>query len=167
MYNEIICPLGLLCVVCFDIMGRDESEAFGHIGMMLRRYRANTARRARPGIIRKEISMKRRIISVIALTLCALIAALSFTACGGKNELIGSWDSVEAPGSVYTFEEGGSGNLNSSGMVMNFTYTTGNGKISITYEGSTSAQTVEYSIKGSVLTLTDPETGSTLTYNKK
>ena len=115
--------------------------------------------------------MKRTIISVIALTLCLLFAASCFVACGGsdngKSALIGSWDSVEAPGTVYTFNEDGSGTLDASGTVLKFTYTDKDGKLDLTYEGTTAPLTSTYTIKDSVLSVTDDSTQTTLTYKKK
>ena len=113
--------------------------------------------------------MKRTTISGIALTLCVLFAASCFAACGsgGKTALIGSWESIEAPGTVYTFNEDGTGTLDASGAVMNFTYTDKDGKLDITYEGASAPQTSTYTIKDGVLSITDNATQSTLTYNKK
>lgn len=119
--------------------------------------------------------MKRTTISVIALTLCVLFAASCFAACGGSNggsdngtaSIIGSWDSIEAPGTVYTFNKDGTGVLDASGVTMYFTYVDKDGKIELTYEDTSSAQISEYTIKDDVLSLKDAEMGTTLTYKKK
>lgn len=118
--------------------------------------------------------MKRTTISVIALTLCLLFAASCFAACGSSNgsdnnksALIGTWESVEAPGTSYTFGEDGKGSLDANGSVMNFTYTDKDGKLELTYDGTSSAQVSNYTIKDNVLSITDAEYGTTLTYNKK
>ena len=115
--------------------------------------------------------MKRTTVSIIALTLCVLFAASCFAACGSangaKSALIGSWDSVEAPGTVYTFNEDGTGTLDASGAVMNFTYTDKDGKLDLTYEGTSAPVTNTYTIKDNVLSITDDAMQTTLTYNKK
>lgn len=115
--------------------------------------------------------MKRTTMSVIALTLCVLFAASCFAACGstnnGKSALIGSWESAEAPGTVYTFNADGTGTLDANGSILNFTYTDKDGKIEYTYEGSGTPQTDEYTIKDNVLSLTSADYGTTINYNKK
>ena len=111
--------------------------------------------------------MKRTVISMIALTLCVLLSASCLAACGAKSALIGSWDSIEAPGTVYTFNADGSGTLDASGSVLKFTYTDKDGMLTLTYEGSSTPQTSAYTVKDNVLSLTDTEYGTTLTYKKK
>ena len=113
----------------------------------------------------------KKILSVIL----ALALVLCFAACGsangssdnGASSIIGSWDSIEAPGTVYTFNEDGTGALDASGVIMNFTYVDKDGKVEITYEGTDTALVCEYTVKDNVLSLIDTEMGTTLTYNKK
>lgn len=111
--------------------------------------------------------MKRKTISVIALALCVLMMALSFAACGSKNPLVGTWESVEAPGTSYIFNKDGSGALDASGTTMNFTYTVKDDTVEITYEDTSTAIVNTFRIEGSTLSLTDKEYGTILTYTKK
>lgn len=119
--------------------------------------------------------MKKSTISVIALILCALFATCCFTGCGSTTEantnnstsaIVGSWDSNEAPGTVYTFNEDGTGALSGDGYELTFTYTEKDGTVELTYEGA-SVQIYEYTIENDTLSLTDVEIGSAITYSKK
>ena len=123
--------------------------------------------------------MKRKLFTVIALTLCVLMTALCLTACGGKESndveadgtksaLLGAWSSVEAEGTGYTFGEDGKGTWDlGDGLTTNFTYVDNGTSVEITYEGTSVAQIWEYAIDGNNLTMTDTDTGSVLTYTKK
>lgn len=118
--------------------------------------------------------MKRKWISTLALTLCVLMTVLCFAACGssdssesGSTALVGTWESVEAPGNAYIFYEDGTGAWDMSGTKMNFTYEDKGTTIEITYEGVSSALVYDYTIEGSKLTTTDHDTGTILTYAKK
>ena len=124
--------------------------------------------------------MKRKLFTVIALTLCVLMTALCLTACGGKGSgdaaaddarsaLLGTWSANEAEGCAYIFNEGGKGAWDTGveGAEMNFTYADKGTTVEITYEGSSSTQIWEYAIDGNNLTMTDTDTGSVLTYTKK
>ena len=139
--------------------------------------------------------MKSKLYTLIALTLCVLMAVLSFSACSKKGNgtettaanaaaedadksesqeaaagsaLLGTWSANEAEGCAYTFEEGGKGVWDASeGMLMNFTYTDKGETVEITYEGASTTQIWEYTIDGANLTMKDLDTGSILTYTKK
>jgi len=138
--------------------------------------------------------MKRKLFTLIALTLCVLITALCLTACGNKGDdakanqntaaedadkgetkeasaesaLLGTWSANEAEGCAYTFEEDGKGVWDASeGMLMNFTYVDKGETVEITYEGASTTQIWEYTIDGDNLTMKDTDTGSILTYTKK
>ncbi len=109
----------------------------------------------------------KKMISIVALTLCVILAALSLTACGGsKSALVGSWESDEAAGVVYSFNDDGTGNLKGEGYDMTFTYTEKDDTLSFTYTGSSEVQTFNYKIEDNVLSIIDPE-GGTITYTKK
>ena len=111
--------------------------------------------------------MKKTAISVIAIALCLVMTALCLASCGSKSAVIGSWDSKEAPGTVYTFSEDGTGVLDASGTEMKFTYVEKDNTLEITYEGAQSAQVYEYTVKDDVLSLNDKNSGSTIDYKKK
>ncbi|MBQ3265593.1 MAG: hypothetical protein IJH07_07430 [Ruminococcus sp.] len=111
--------------------------------------------------------MNKKMIGIIALTLCVILAALSFTACGGsKPAIVGSWESDEASGVIYTFNEDGTGSLAGEGYEMTLTYTLKDDTISFTYNGGSEVQTFNYKIENNVLSIIDPE-GGTITYSKK
>lgn len=123
--------------------------------------------------------MKRKLFTVIALTLCVLMTALCLTACGGKGSgdakadntksaLLGTWSANEAEGCAYIFNEEGKGVWDAGeGIEMNFTYVDKGETVEITYEGSSSTQIWKYAIDSNILTMTDTDTGSVLTYTKK
>ena len=111
--------------------------------------------------------MKRKTINIIALTLCALFAVLSLAACGGsKSPIVGSWESDEAAGVIYTFNEDGTGTLVGEDYELTLTYTLKDDTISFTYNGGTEVQTFNYKIENNVLSIIQPG-GSTITYTKK
>ena len=135
--------------------------------------------------------MKRKLFTLITLTLCVLMAVLCLTACGNKGDdakanqttaaedankgetkeasaLLGTWSANEAEGCAYTFEEDGKGVWDAGeGMLMNFTYADKGETVEITYEGASTTQIWEYTIDGDNLTMKDADTGSILTYTKK
>ena len=138
--------------------------------------------------------MKRILFTLIALTLCVLMAALCLTACGNQGDdtetnqttsaedadkdetkeasegsaLLGTWSANEAEGCAYTFKEDGQGVWDAGeGMLMNFTYADKGETVEITYEGASTTQIWEYTIDGDNLTMKDTDTGSILTYTKK
>ena len=134
--------------------------------------------------------MKKITIGAIALSLSAITAAFCLTACGNsdnssgstettvaattaavetteaaKSALIGTWDSVEAPGTYYTFNEDGTGIIGGEGYTMKIAYVDKGTSVEITSEGTTSALVWNYTIEGDKLAMKD-EDGATLTYTK-
>lgn len=82
--------------------------------------------------------------------------------------LVGTWSANEAEGAAYVFNDDGTGKWDmGDGLEMNFTYTDDGKTVGITYEGSSSTDTYEYTIEGDLLTMTDPAMQTTLTYTKK
>lgn len=125
--------------------------------------------------------MKRKMIGVIALTLCALMTVLCLAACGNsdtdksdsntsaeeKSALIGTWASIDAEGTAYIFNEDGTGKINAGDdAVLNFTYVDKGSSVEITYEDTSTTDTWEYTIDGT-LTMKDALTGTTLIYTKQ
>ena len=119
--------------------------------------------------------MKRNVLSVIALTLCVLMTMLCLTACGGNSDssdtatgstLVGTWSANEAENAGYVFAEDGTGKwvLENEGIEMNFTYTDNGTSVEIIYEGASEGMIWDYTIDGSLLTMTDTDTGTVLTY---
>lgn len=113
--------------------------------------------------------MKKKILSLLAITLCVVLAALAFTACGeskSASPLVGSWESDEAAGVIYDFKDDGTGALKGEGYEMSFTYTVKDDTLTFVYTGSDSEQTFNYKIENNVLSIIDPE-GATITYTKE
>lgn len=118
--------------------------------------------------------MKRKMIGVIALTLCVLMTVLCLTACSGsgdggsKSALIGTWASSDAEGPSYIFSEDGTGKIDGGDdAVLNFTYVDKGSSVEITYADTSTTDTWEYTIDGSTLTMKDALTGTALTCTKQ
>ena len=107
----------------------------------------------------------------MAVTLILIFAASCYSSVGksknGKSSLIGSWASVEVPGTLFIFNGDGTGCLDANGTIMNFSYTDNGSKVEITYEGTSTAQVNEYNVKENILLLSNPDYDSALTYRKK
>ena len=82
------------------------------------------------------------------------------------SSLIGSWDSVEAPGTVYTFNEDGTAILDMQGIEMRFTYTDKDGDLTLKSEASGAEEKFTYTISGNILSLHDLGLDNTLAYKK-
>jgi len=119
----------------------------------------------------------RKTAKILAVVL-TLVMLVSLAACGGsgsdnndnneaKSALIGKWESVDAPGTFYEFNEDGKGVLSGTGYSMDFTYTEKDNKIELSRDGELLTFKYEYAIEGDTLSLKDEETGTTLTYSKK
>ncbi|MBQ7647261.1 MAG: hypothetical protein IJS94_08340 [Clostridia bacterium] len=105
---------------------------------------------------------------VLALIMIAAML-LTFAACGAaKNDkpadttaapvsngspLVGTWESNEAEGVVYTFNGDGTGTLKGDGYSMTLNYTDNGTSIDVSYNGGDEVQTQDYTINGDVLTL--------------
>lgn len=115
--------------------------------------------------------MKKTIVNGIVLILSVMLAAISLASCGSadsKSVIIGSWDSVEAPGTVYVFNEDGTGALEMDGVTtMNYTYTEKDSEIEISYEGVVEPQVYTYKLNDTTLTLIDKSTDTAIDYIKK
>lgn len=111
--------------------------------------------------------MKKTVISAVALTLCVLFTVFSLTACGGsKSDLVGTWDSQDAEGSAVVFNDDGTGAYKMDDVSMNFEYEEDGDKLTITAKGVSEKGEFTFKIDGETLSMTDKETGSTLTYKK-
>ena len=135
------------------------------------------------------------VIGAIIIFACTLTSTFSFTVCGStsdnsntgtteaattvsvttakksvitavKSAIIGSWDSELAPGTVYTFKEDGTGELDATGSIINFTYTDKSGKVEITYEGTKTPEIYGCTVKDEKLTM-NADDGTSYTYIKK
>ncbi len=103
-------------------------------------------------------------IKIVSLVSILLISVLLLTGCenGSKsNSIVGSWK-YNSGNYTYTFNEDGTGDYDTGGSKMEFTYTLEDGKISILYKGSTSPFTSEYTIEGDTLNIVDSFGNNTL-----
>lgn len=130
--------------------------------------------------------MKKAIFSMTAL----VIMALAFVSCNnnggnkGDNQeqvnqeqvdqkqanqgIVGNW--YYDDNTFYTFNEDGTGSYTYSGTLFgNFTYTEGEGQISLTYEGSDMPMVFNYKVEGKKLTILSGESniGSDTEYTRK
>lgn len=117
----------------------------------------------------------RKIVESILLivVLCATIFVLS--GCEKKSEegaiesatektsIVGSWKNDDLGSDfIYTFNEDGTGKYDAAGTLMEFTYTTQDGRISILYTGDTIPFETDYSVDGDVLNIIDSIGNDTL-----
>lgn len=112
---------------------------------------------------------------VILASIAVAIMALAFVSCGnsgnngGKEKgIVGSW--YYNDNTFYTFNEDGTGSYTAFGNLFgNFTYTEGNGKLTLNYEGSTDPTVFNYKLDGKTLTILEGESnwGGDTEYKKK
>ena len=126
----------------------------------------------------------KKIICASAIICAAIMASLSFSACGGSSasgnettsavsdtnnsqSIVGSW-ATELYGDeyVYTFNTDGTGVYNAAGKIMNLTYKTEDGIYYETFEGSTSAVKRPYRVENNQFIVEDTY-GEEIVYNKK
>lgn len=72
------------------------------------------------------------------------------------DPLAGQWQSEELPDYIYTFNSDGTGQYDMAGKVLELNYTTGDGKITLTFlaEGYTPV-TLDYELDGDRLNIKD------------
>lgn len=117
---------------------------------------------------------------VILSTIAVVMMALAFVSCGNngnnggnkggdeKQGIVGNW--YYSDDTYYTFNEDGTGSYTFYGNVFgNFTYTEGDGKLTLTYEGSTEPMVLGYKLEGKTLTILAGEDnyGSDTEYKRK
>lgn len=106
----------------------------------------------------------------ILVMLLTLMLPIGLVACGGGKEeaaptIIGSWESVDISGAIYTFEEGGKGSYTFAGASMDFTYTDDGTAVTIQYPNSDAPNVFKYTIEGKKLNIED-SFGSIVVYEK-
>lgn len=117
--------------------------------------------------------MKKALVSTIAVAIMALV----FVSCGnngGKKAdnaakgIVGSW--YYSDNTYYTFNEDGTGSYTAFGALFgNFTYTEGDGKLTLNYAESTEPTVFNYKLEGETLTILAGESnlGSDTEYKRK
>ncbi len=93
-------------------------------------------------------------LAIVAILLLALFALTGCDKSKNSNPIVGTWKYEQAD-YKYTFNEDGTGDYSFSSTKMEFTYKTEDGKLSITYNGSTAPFESEYSIDGDTLNIKD------------
>lgn len=106
----------------------------------------------------------------ISLFAVLLVAAVVLTGCGNSNSIVGTWqykdgDSINSD-VYYTFNKDKTGGYTYYGQERKFTYEDKGTKVKISYEGTTTPNEFDYSIKDNVLTIKD-SFGSDVTYKRK
>lgn len=93
-------------------------------------------------------------LAIVAILLSALFALTGCEKSKSTNPIVGTWK-YEQGEYTYTFKEDGTGDYAFSSTKMEFTYTAQDGKLSITYKGSTAPFESEYSVNGDTLNIKD------------
>ena len=106
----------------------------------------------------------------ISLFAVLVVATIVLTGCGNSNSIIGTWqykdgDSVKSD-VYYKFNKDKTGEYTYYGSTRNFTYEDKGTKVKISYEGTTTPNEFDYSIKDNILTIKD-SFGSDVTYKRK
>lgn len=109
--------------------------------------------------------MKRKILTIVAVTLMLLMSIFVLTGCGEKSGIVGKWQS-ELGGYTYDFKNDGTGTYNMFGSETQFTYTDNGTSFAIKYAGSDYEMTLEYRIEGNKLIVKD-SFGKDTNYIKK
>ena len=113
---------------------------------------------------------------VIFSTIAVFVMALAFVSCnnggnkdGGKKQgIVGNW--YYNDNTFYTFNEDGTGSYTAFGNAAGtFTYTEGEGKLTLSYEGTTTPTVLNYKLEGETLTILAGEgnVGSDTQYKRK
>ena len=116
--------------------------------------------------------MKKTLSVILSFVFVLLALTACLSSCGVSEEnasaVVGTWASNEAEGMTYTFNADGTGKYDLDGEItMSYTYKDTGSAIEITYQGMTEPQIWTYTLKDNILTMTDTDTGTVLTYTKK
>ena len=94
--------------------------------------------------------MKKTLTMVVSILLIAVL----LVGCSAKSKLIGSWEMEESGMTMtYTFEKGGKGEVETSGISIDFEWEVKGDKLKMTIGDET--EEGEFKIKGDTLTLID------------
>ena len=99
-----------------------------------------------------------------------LVAVVVLSGCGNSNSIVGTWEYKDGDNVrsdvYYTFNKDKTGGYTFYGQTKNFTYEDKGTKVKISYEGTTTPNEFDYSIKDNILTIKD-SFGSDVTYKRK
>lgn len=98
--------------------------------------------------------MKKTLTMVVSILLIAVL----LVGCSAKSKLIGSWEGdFEGVDATYTFEKGGKGEVEVSGMSFDFEWEVKGDKLNIKMDmmGEEVEEESEFKVKGNTLTLID------------
>ncbi len=109
--------------------------------------------------------MKKTVLRITALALCALMVAFAMCSCGGNSDtgsaqttdkasIVGDWEYTSG-GYTYSFKDNGTGSYSVGDTKMEFTYKDKGDSVEILYKGNTDASTYKYKIDGDTLTIKD------------
>ena len=95
---------------------------------------------------------------VLSMALVCLLVVTMLTACAAEASIVGSWGMTQDEYTyTYTFNEDGTGVIAASGISLNFTWESADGKVTLKTELADEAVTMDYSISGDKLTLISEE----------
>ncbi len=112
----------------------------------------------------KNFFKKIEVVAIITFIITLL------TGCGNLNSIVGTFEALDN-GKVrndiyYTFNKDNTGGYTFYGQTKNFIYEDRGNKVIISYEGATSPNEFDYSIKDNILTIKD-SFGSDVQYKRK
>lgn len=95
-----------------------------------------------------------KVLAIVAILFSALFALTGCEKSKSSNPIVGTWK-YEQGDYTYTFKEDGTGDYSFSTTKMEFTYKAEDGKLSITYNGSTAPFESDYEVNGDTLNVKD------------
>ncbi|MCL2402752.1 MAG: DUF5640 domain-containing protein [Coriobacteriia bacterium] len=107
------------------------------------------------------MKMKRYIL-ILAIVLAG---AFLLVGCGGSDDIYGTWLRDSDSETTYTFNEDGTGAFDIGFAVLDFDWTADSDAITIVNEDQNVNDTLEFSVDGDTLTLTN-SSGDSETYTK-
>ena len=106
----------------------------------------------------------------VSLFAVLLVGVIVLSGCGNSNSIVGTWEYLDNGKTksdiYYKFESDKTGGYTYYGQTRNFTYEDKGTKVKISYEGTTTPNEFDYTIKDNVLTIKD-SFGSDVTYKRK
>jgi hypothetical protein len=104
------------------------------------------------------------IVTVVCIAVLVVALALVIGGCGGKAGLVGKWYSASDAETIEFTADGKMTVTGDDGTVMDLTYTTKDGQITVAVMGQTA--TTPYTLDGDTLTVTDLDTQKPVIYER-